>query len=1405
VVEIKKRTSQTLLLVLFLGLIIFSAFPYSVKASHGIDSDNYPFDDNDIDTFNENDSFSMKLSGDASFDSETSNVGYPEYAVYGTGTTTNWDAYTPNQYDYKDTTITLTAKDYAESNTVTGSLDDGNSYYYSKPTGATYQNDITVTPTYWNVKTEDSYSVPTDSSSDDDRSNGCNRGHENYDDNHGRADDGDWYTTGGENPENEIVDGDHRFSEVCLAGESTWVKSRCSVYDRLDIVASPYWILTDIWVDIGVWTENHDFLADGNEVEAQFYMYHGDTKHTLDSREEEASSNSGHKEIEPSELFGSMDEFNPSYGGWTQHFYYKSDKHYDIPDASLSYWARSWEGGKPVFRFELRTYAWHNWLWEDTETYAVITELDVRYQLYWNGAGDFAGSDTTLRNALLKTRMYNGGSGIWEYGSTTDGITSFIPDFQDRTTDSLQVQSDGYSKIQNIDINYRIDRTAWYDSASVNDVVLQFSPNQGSSWITLAPTGNSWVIYSPNIKSEAWYIDNALKLYFKATSYTTGILGMSFTYTIDHSSVNWTVNAHTTNFIGTQNFTQAQGRFIDEHWTGIEFFNAPFIEYATIGVIGLSLTEKFIERNENQSLLYYYSDFSTLDEYWYANSDENIDISWNTDNTIPSIIDYNKVNSTIEMKPTLFNVTASDDISDIREGYVILSNSTETTKTEESEIYYLDINEIGEQQEWFYTGIDALTTISNIGQGSLIASANQFINYSYVTDIYNFSSINLANINEGAFVSKIRLNITGFMNSLVTDQPNISINYGDGWEKEQELNLPLMTVDFDFPEWNVTLNQTQLDDLQVRIKAPSLANGVVQDIDYIVAEIIVNYTQVKANVSFYDSYNLTNYIDNNGERTLYDYLHIKSGNFTYWYLVRDKSGNWRTTKPLNLTVIPGEINITFIKLENYEYGTTNNRLVANITDTVGDSWMVFIDGFKVFSGSWVTTPYQINVSIDGYTLGIHTISVYANNTLGREGYNASRFVVFQKGQFITTPTNTSKGECTPNITLTWVAIDENPRNYTIYRNNTEIQSGAWLGLTPIKHEVDLSNLGQNVYYVYKCVIEDNHNVTNTDYFGLWIYPVNPVISDEKGGLLYEDEDATVIWDVSDGYLLRFEVYEFDTTWVLIHNESISKNANEISYTIDGDNFLPEDHQPTDYIIKTVIIDKYLNNNSDTINFTTIAHPPLVEDFPDGFYYSNDEEAEIDWYIEDANLLRYWITINTSKGEKIIEEGDLLGETSGNIILNLYKLELEEGKHIITLYVEDTYGNIVNDTVEAENIGEQAGIEINIMGLVTWLIVGFVAVFSLYAVSKSDYWERAEQKQKSYVIGGTIGLTAVLLIILTVFGVFPVTFTQLGDLVAQTEANLGEYGLLILILGVAGGTIAGITLLYYLMKRRQKQI
>ncbi|KKL63992.1 hypothetical protein LCGC14_2169560, partial [marine sediment metagenome] len=105
-------------------------------------------------------------------------------------------------------------------------------------------------------------------------------------------------------------------------------------------------------------------------------------------------------------------------------------------------------------------------------------------------------------------------------------------------------------------------------------------------------------------------------------------------------------------------------------------------------------------------------------------------------------------------------------------------------------------------------------------------------------------------------------------------------------------------------------------------------------------------------------------------------------------------------KKESITTIQFDVfSVTFLEIEiqylqNYEFKSTGNYVLFFINSSFPDSFQFFIDGFLNGSGIYLYGGELFNFSIDGYFVGEHNVSIWANSTDEKEGLYESSFTVY---------------------------------------------------------------------------------------------------------------------------------------------------------------------------------------------------------------------------------------------------------------------------------------------------------------------------------------------------------------------------------------------------------------------------
>lgn len=165
---------------------------------------------------------------------------------------------------------------------------------------------------------------------------------------------------------------------------------------------------------------------------------------------------------------------------------------------------------------------------------------------------------------------------------------------------------------------------------------------------------------------------------------------------------------------------------------------------------------------------------------------------------------------------------------------------------------------------------------------------------------------------------------------------------------------------------------------------------------------------------------------------------IVPANYTAFYGIVDKGGNWRTTPNFTLIVNGEFLTMTNIILNNYEYLTTNHYLSFTIISSYCSHYNVSIEGHQKSFGIY-TSGTPINVNIDGYGIGLHPLRIWANTSVGFENYQDFVFRVYQSPIFVNKPQDLYEYyDWYGNFILDWDISNNGLDNFTLLLNDDVI-------------------------------------------------------------------------------------------------------------------------------------------------------------------------------------------------------------------------------------------------------------------------------------------------------------------------------------------------------------------------------
>ncbi|MCG3220277.1 MAG: hypothetical protein H7641_02760, partial [Candidatus Heimdallarchaeota archaeon] len=138
---------------------------------------------------------------------------------------------------------------------------------------------------------------------------------------------------------------------------------------------------------------------------------------------------------------------------------------------------------------------------------------------------------------------------------------------------------------------------------------------------------------------------------------------------------------------------------------------------------------------------------------------------------------------------------------------------------------------------------------------------------------------------------------------------------------------------------------------------------------------------------------------------------------------------------------------------DYEEGDTGNSITWHPSDANPDYYSITRDGTIIDDGPWLGG--DINIDIDGLVYGSYTFVCFVNDT---EGQSASDTVVItvidNVMPTLNSPSDIVYDEGDTGNNIIWIATDNNPATYILYREGVQIATNSWSSGVSIVISVD---------------------------------------------------------------------------------------------------------------------------------------------------------------------------------------------------------------------------------------------------------------------------------------------------------------------------------------------------------------
>ena len=218
---------------------------------------------------------------------------------------------------------------------------------------------------------------------------------------------------------------------------------------------------------------------------------------------------------------------------------------------------------------------------------------------------------------------------------------------------------------------------------------------------------------------------------------------------------------------------------------------------------------------------------------------------------------------------------------------------------------------------------------------------------------------------------------------------------------------------------------------------------------------------------------------------------------------------------------------------DYESGTSDFWLVWQGRDDNPENYVITKDGVEIKNGTFINDA-SIVVNVGDLSIGEYHYVCILYDEVGNDAMsNVDVVIIDTTSPSIDHPDDISYLVGQTGYNITWNPLDFNPRDYVIFKNGIEMESGPWNGSSII---VDVDGLSPGTY-TYTCRVSDIHYN--------WIYDEVTVTVIDGQIALTDPLDQEVIFGPGYPCIFNFTfIYEtVDTIELLINGNSFGDVLN----------------------------------------------------------------------------------------------------------------------------------------------------------------------------------------------------------------------------------------------------------------------
>lgn len=385
------------------------------------------------------------------------------------------------------------------------------------------------------------------------------------------------------------------------------------------------------------------------------------------------------------------------------------------------------------------------------------------------------------------------------------------------------------------------------------------------------------------------------------------------------------------------------------------------------------------------------------------------------------------------------------------------------------------------------------------------------------------------------------------------------------------------------------------------------------------------------------------------------------GTYNVTLLINDTSGNF-VQDQVDVTV-EDNANPTINSPSDvlYEYASSGNSITWTVSDSLPDSYQVFVDEVSEGVNVWDTSTIEFDLDGLGLVLGVYNVTLWLNDTTGNSNQDQVDVTVEDiTDPILDEPADFSYQLNSTGNTITWT-VSDSFRNYSqVFVDNVSQGIEVW-DSSPIIFDVDGYDLGE---YNITLWLNDTSGNWNQDQVDVTVVDQEKPIINSPANITYEfgSTGNLASWDVSDqlpafyefyvdGVGQGIEVWDVSPTTINFDIDDLDLGIHNVTLWLEDTNGNWNQNQ-TDVTVE------------DNIN-------PIVNTPADVTYEYGSSGNFIAWTASDLLQASYEIFLNdVSQGASTWNESTVVISVDG----------LDVGLYTVKVVINDTTGNEVFDEV-----------------------------------------------------------------------------------------------------------------------------